>query len=171
MSSILFIFLVTLVFWLSFVAAWIGTVQFTFAVYLFVFLLLLFMSYLFLNGVRYIIHTGKKITADVCSLDIFDEEQFYAVFRLHKRGISKEKHFIFRYEMDGTLQYELQYKRALWNVKIGGQKDIYVISHKEGVKTSYEMKTDLDIIRNLTMGVPFAIELVAWVVLFAARGL
>ncbi len=171
MSSVLLIFLVSLVFWLSFVAAWIETVQFSLTVYLLVFLVLLFMSYLFLNGVRYITHTGKKITADICNLDIFDEEQFYAVFRLHKQGISKEKHFILRYEIDGTTQYELLYKRMLWNIKIGGKKDIYVISHKEGAKTAYEMKTDLDIARNLTMGIPFAIELVAWVVLFIARGL
>ena len=169
MSNMLFIMLVAIAFWLTFAAAWIGTAQFGLGVYIIVFLLLLFMSYSFLNGVRYITREGEKIAADVCSLDILDDEQFLAVFHLHKPDI--EKHFIFQYEIDGTTQYELKYKRFWWNVKIGRAKNIYVITHKDGVKTDYQVMTDLDILRNLVMGTPFAIELVAWVFLFFMRGI
>lgn len=171
MSSIGFILLTAFVFIFVFYYVWIGVGELGLAVYIVVFLILLFLTYMFLNGVRYITRVGKKIGADVCSLDIFDDEQFYAVFHLCKPEIDKKKHFIFRYEIDGAIQYELQYKRALWDVKIGGKEDIYVISHKEGVKTAYEIRTSQDIARNLAMGIPFAIELIAWVILFIMRGL
>lgn len=166
-----FVLLLGLVYIITFRQIWLGIFVPDVLVYLGVFLVLTFLTYMFLHGAYYIVHMGKKVSADICMLSSMDEMAFKAYFKRDKTGLDENQVCIVRYTIDDGTQYELIGINKIGRSVHGKSADIYVLVHKTGVKKDYEIRTNADVLRNVCVGIPLAIALMGWIVLFVLRGL
>lgn len=170
-GNLFIIFITALAYILTYLQVWVGVCEINMGAYICVFLVLLFLSYMFLHGAYYIAHTGKKTEAEILSVNSMETNDFYACFKVHADKLNAKRICIAKYQTNTGIQRELVPVSKVLELVPGKRTNIYVITHKMGVKTEYEVRTSGDIIRNIVMGVPFAVELIGWVYLFVMRGI
>ena len=170
-TALLLVLIAVTAYGITFAAIWIGTYAPELWGYIGIFLVLAFLTYMFLHGAYYITHTGKKVTAELLPLSSMDAIEFRAAFKKNIEEVDEKLACVARYEIDGKWHSELVGISRIYGMIPGNNTVLYVVAHKAGVKTDYEVKTKEDVVRNLCIGIPFAIAVIGLCVLFVMRGI
>lgn len=155
----------------TFWAMWVGNMDMTTVIFGVVALILLVLSYMFLHGAFYVKKSGTKVKADIIASEKFSDEDFLIHFGKRKTENQLNGACIAKYSIDNKVQYEFVGLSKIFNCVPDKKADIYVIKHKVGIKTDYQVVTQKDYVMNYILGVLYCVMLVGWIFLFVMRGL